>query len=51
MKSLEEVIKYKLNFLPEEIEPFYTIQTYTAERGSHAPPRFYELYKTENTVF
>ena len=51
MKSLEEVIKYKLNFLPEEIEPFYAIQTYTAERGPHALPRIYEIYKTKNTVF
>ena len=51
MKSLEEVIKYKLNFLPKEIEPFYAIQTYTAERGPHALSRFYEIYKTENTVF
>ena len=51
MKSLEEVIKYKLNFLLEEIEPFYAIQTYTAERGPHTPPRFYEIYKTKNTVF
>ena len=35
MKSLEEVIKYKLNFLPKEIEPFYVIQAYVAERGAH----------------
>ena len=51
MKSLEEVIKYKLNFLPKEIEPFYTIQTYTGERSSYAPPSTYEIYKMKNTVF
>ena len=50
MKSLE-VIKYKLNFLPVEIEPFYAIQTYTAERGPHASPSRYDLYITENTIF
>ena len=48
MKSLEEVIKYKLNFLPIEIEPFYAIQTYTAGRGAHAPPRRYDIYVTAN---
>ena len=31
MKSLEEVIKYKLNFLPKGIDPFYDIQTYKEE--------------------
>ena len=51
MKSLEEVIKYKLNFLPEGAEPFYDIQTFTAERGSDPPPSFYEIYRTKNTVF
>ena len=51
MKSLEEVIKYKLNFLTKEIEPFYAIQTYTGERSSYAPPSTYEIYKTKNTVF
>ena len=45
MKSLEEVIKYKLNFLPEGIEPFYAVQTYTPERESYA------LYKTKNVIF
>ena len=54
MKSLEEVIKYKLNFLPKEIEPFYGIQTHTTERrlnfipGYHPP--CYEIYKTKNTI-
>ena len=47
MKFLEEVIKYKLNFLPEETEPFYAIQTYVAERGAHT----YISYKTKNTIF
>ena len=46
MKSLEEVIKYKLNFLPEEIEPFYALQTYTPERGGG-----YTIYRTKNTIF
>ena len=51
MKSLEEVIKYKLNFLPIGIEPFYAIQTYTAERGTNPRPRFYDIYRTKNPVF
>ena len=51
MKSLEEVIKYKLNFLPEGAEPFYAIQTYTAERGTNPPPRFYDIYRTKNPIF
>ena len=51
MKSLEEVIKYKLNFLPLETEPFYAIQTYTAERGTDPPPTFYEIYRTKNPIF
>ena len=51
MKSLEEVIKYKLNFLPEGAEPFYDIQTFTAEREPDPPPIFYEIYRTKNPVF
>ena len=51
MKSLEEVIKYKLNFLPLETEPFYAIQTYTAERGTNPPPTFYDMYRTKNPIF
>ena len=51
MKSLEEVIKYKLNFLPLGTEPFYAIQTYTAERGTDPPPRFYDIYRTKNPIF
>ena len=51
MKSLEEVIKYKLNFLPEGAEPFYDIQTYTAERGTNPPSSFYRIYSTKNPIF
>ena len=51
MKSLEEVIKYKLNFLPAEIEPFYAIQTYRARRGPNPPPSHYDINRTKNTIF
>ena len=51
MKSLEEVIKYKLKFLPAEIEPFYAIQTYRARRGPNPPPSHYDIYRTKNTIF
>ena len=51
MKSLEEVIKYKLNFLPKGTEPFYAIQTYTAERGTNPQPSFYDIYRTKNPIF
>ena len=51
MKSLEEVIKYKLNFLPVEIEPFYAIQTYRARKGPNPPPSHYDIYRTKNTIF
>ena len=51
MKSLEEVIKYKLNFLPKVTEPFYAIQTYTAERGADPPPTFYNIYEPKNRIF
>ena len=51
MKSLEEVIKYKLNFLPEETEPFYAIQTYTPERGVRVYTHTYTIYRTKNTIF
>ena len=51
MKSLEEVIKYKLNFLPEETEPFYAIQTYTPERGARVYANTYTIYRTKNTIF
>ena len=46
MKSLEEVIKYKLNFLPKETDPFYTIQKYGEECINS-----YDLYETKNTIF
>ena len=51
MKSLEEVIKYKLNFLPKGTEPFYAIQTYEAERGTDPPPSFYDIYETIDRIF
>ena len=47
MKSLEEVIKYKLNFLPERINPFYYIQTYAWKNTAN----FFILYETKNTIF
>ena len=47
MKSLEEVIKYKLNFLPKEIEPFYVIQAYATEGRKCS----YDLYRTKNVIF
>ena len=55
MKSLEEVIKYKLNFLPTGIDPFYGIQIHAIERildfrPGYQPP-CYEIYKTKNTIF
>ena len=51
MKSLEEVIKYKLKFLPGGIDPFYAIQTYTAERGPDPPPSKYDIYTTKDEIF
>ena len=50
MKSLEEVIKYKLNFLPKGNEPFYTIQTYTEERLSILR-NIYKLYEMKERIF
>ena len=47
MKSLEEVIKYKLNFLPERTDPFYSFQIDTLEYYKI----FFDLYKTKNTIF
>ena len=47
MKSLEEVIKYKLNFLPVKTDPFYTIQKY----GGKEIENFYDLYETKNNIF
>ena len=51
MKSLEEVIRYKLNFLPKETDPFYTIQTYEARIGTYPQPMFLDFYETKNTIF
>ena len=47
MKSLEEVIKYKLDFLPIGIDPFYAIQTYTAERGTDPPTNILQNIRNE----
>ena len=51
MKSLEEVIKYKLNFLPIGIDPFYAIQTYPARRGSNPTTTIYDIYETKEGIF
>ena len=52
MKSLEEVIKYKFNFLPKGTEPFYTIQTYTAERAPNLrTTSVYSLYEVKERIF
>ena len=51
MKSLEEVIKYKLNFLPKRTDPFYAIQTYTARRGPNPPLSSYDIYETKDNIF
>ena len=50
MKSLEEVIKYKLNFLPKGTDPFYTIQKYRGGGGG-SEYSCYDLYETKNTIF
>ena len=51
MKSLEEVIKYKLDFLPIGINPFYAIQTYRARRGSNPTTTIYDIYETKEGIF
>ena len=51
MKFLEEVIKYKLDFLPIGIDPFYAIQTYTAERGPNPTTTIYDIYETKEEIF
>ena len=52
MKSSEEVIKYKLNFLPKETEPFYAIQRYTAGRASNlGAESVYKLYEVKERIF
>ena len=49
MKSLEEVIKYKFNFLPKRTDPFHAIQKFKVEIGIRAS--FYKLYETKNAIF
>ena len=51
MKSLEEVIKYKLNFLPKGIDPFFIIPTFPTDRGLYAVRKYYNMYETKNTLF
>ena len=51
MKSLEEVIKYKLNFLPERIDPFYDIQTYREERQPDEFCHHPIIYRTKKYHF
>ena len=46
MKTLDEVIKYKLYFMGRTIDPFYAIQSYTADRGRPEYGHFYEIYRT-----
>ena len=50
MKSFEEVIKYKLNFLLRGTEPFYAIQTYEAERGT-PPHQHFTTYTKQKIEF
>ena len=50
MKSLEEVIKYKLNFLTKGTDPFYAIQAYTEERLSILR-NIYKLYEMKERIF
>ena len=51
MKSLEEVIKYKLDFLPIGIDPFYAIQTYASGIRPYHIPYEYDTYTLKNTIF
>ena len=50
MKSLEEVIKYKLNFLSKGIDPFFIIPTSLTDRGLVQNP-YKNIYETKNTIF
>ena len=43
MRSLEEVIKYKLRFLPKRIDPFYDVQTWEKNTADSS-----YLYETKN---
>ena len=51
MKSLEEVIKYKLDFLPIGIDPFYDIQTYGSGLRPYHISYEYDIYTLKNTIF
>ena len=54
MKSLEEVIKYKLNFLPKGTDPFYAIQQIytTVDRTSDLKTSTtYGLYEVKERIF
>ena len=51
MKSLEEVIKYKLKFLPKEIDPFFIIPTFPPNRRRDGVLNYYNMYETKNTLF
>ena len=51
MKSLEEVIKYKLDFLPIGIDPFYDIQTYGSGLRQYHILFEYDIYTLKNTIF
>ena len=51
MKSLEEVIKYKLDFLPIGIDPFYDIQTYGSGLRPYHILFEYDIYTLKNTIF
>ena len=51
MKSLEEVIKYKLKFLPKEIDPFFIIPTFPPNRRRDGVLNDYNMYETKNTLF
>ena len=47
MKSLEEVIEYKLNFLPKGTDPFYAFQRNILEDSKI----FFDFYEMKNTIF
>ena len=51
MKALEEVIKYKLKFLPKEIDPFFIIPTFPPNRRRDGVLNYYNMYETKNTLF
>ena len=51
MKTLEEVIKYKLKFLPKKIDPFFIIPTFPPNRRKNGVLSYYNMYETKNTLF